>query len=1000
MTDTAVLRIRVESSGIGKAGSDLSQLSKQGVSAESVLSKLRSVALSVSTALAANAVIKYSDAWTNVSNKLANVTKSGESLLDVQNRVFAISQRSNSSIEATATLYGRLEPATRGLINSGSELGDVIETINKAMSVSGASSSEAAGALVQLAQGLGAGALRGEEFNSVNEAAPRLMQAIADSLGVTRGELRNYAAQGKLTSEVVINAMRSQSAAIDTEFSKMNVTFEQKGVKAYNNLIKAFGENSNVTSAVGSLGDVLVTLSEHVDLVIKAGEVLAVTYSSRLVGAISQSIQTKVADISANIQLASANLKAAQAAVTQATAEKESAIAAQQSLVAQLQLAQSERTRAAIRQQLAVNSAAVAAATNAETAAISRLTAATNAASIAQRTFNGTMALVGGPAGVAMLAAAAIYYFYEKSQESTQGALDFADSLDTTTQKLKEMTPVALAAADAKLVVALQEQEEKAADLREELTNLEDKYRSGTSASGNYQLSQSQLADLHNQIAIKAGEVEDAENKVSQTRSKQQAITAQLNGTNRENYVLTGQMNKVTGIASGIQLSLNNALKIGNQELQKRNNYVLTSTSIFTDKDKNALEGLQRQINLEKLQGEQRAKLQAQYEAQDKGLSGAGAEKYVNDSIALYRLQQANDKLTESQKNATKAIKSTAEAHQALIDKVSDLRTQLEAAQLRYHGNEEAALKLETSHELGAQAASKEGQQIQSLTLQLYRLKQAQEAAAQKKEDMNYLNNLLAGNDPTKQENNRYQQELAEFKQHAQNKNYTQQQINQAELAMANAHTENLKQIEQQRVDQLNQIEQQLLGNASTVFDGLAGIAQAYGGEQSKTYMALFAVSKAFSIAQATMSIATGLAKAQELGWPANLAAMAQVASAGASIMSTISGANYSGAYDKGGYIPAGSYGIVAEKGNELVNGTLIHGPANVTSRKQTAAMLNNSNSNSAQPVAPVVNTNVRMVNVIDPSVVNDYLGSAEGEKVILNVIRNNPGVIKSVGNM
>ncbi len=739
MTDTAVLRIRVESSGIGKAGSDLSQLTKQGVSAESVLGKLRSVAFSVSTALAANTVIKYADAWTSVSNKLANVIKDGESLVEVQNRVFAIAQRSNSSIEATATLYGRLEPATRGLINSGSELGSVIETINKAMSVSGATSSEAAGALVQLAQGLGAGALRGEEFNSVNEAAPRLMQAIADSLGVSRGELKNYAAQGKLTSEVVINAMKSQSSAIDTEFSKMNVTFEQKGVKAFNNLIKAFGDNSGINSAVSSLGDVMVALSEHVDLVINAGEILAVTYGSKLVGSITESIQTKLADISANAELATSNLRAAQAAVTQATAEKQNAIAAQQSLAAQLQLAQSERTRTAIRQQLAVNSAAVAAATNTETAALTRLTAATNAASIAQRTYNGVMALFGGPVGLLMIGASAYMYFSNAAEQAIERQNEFSNSVDVSTAALQEMTPAALAATQAELEKTVISQTKAFNEQKEKVNDLAQKYEQYQKESAAMGLAAGGLKDQQRELTIAEAELETKEKALSQTKSKLYSVTQTLNGNLRQNYVLMVQSNQVTGIASGIQAELNRILKIGNKVLETRNNYVMTSQSIFTDKDKQALVGLQKQINLEKTHGEQRAKLQAQYDAESKGLSGKGADEYIKEALELYHVQQANDAKTGSEQRAVKSVKSSVNAHQELTQKLSDLQTQLEAATLRYQGNEEAAIKLETAHELGSQAASKEGLQIQTLTLQLYRLKQAQEEAKAASDRFNSL---------------------------------------------------------------------------------------------------------------------------------------------------------------------------------------------------------------------------------------------------------------------
>lgn len=152
---------------------------------------------------------------------------------------------------------------------------------------------------------------------------------------------------------------------------------------------------------------------------------------------------------------------------------------------------------------------------------------------------------------------------------------------------------------------------------------------------------------------------------------------------------------------------------------------------------------------------------------------------------------------------------------------------------------------------------------------------------------------------------------------------------------------------EEERLDLLRRLEQQYtqeMQDAETkrirtqleafeeLFTGLSGLTKNYGGEQSRAYQALFAMSQAFSIAQATMSIATGIAKAQELGWPANLAEMARVAALGTQIMSTISGASFSGAYDRGGYIPAGKVGLVGEYGPEFVRG-----PAMVTSRVETA---------------------------------------------------------------
>lgn len=192
----------------------------------------------------------------------------------------------------------------------------------------------------------------------------------------------------------------------------------------------------------------------------------------------------------------------------------------------------------------------------------------------------------------------------------------------------------------------------------------------------------------------------------------------------------------------------------------------------------------------------------------------------------------------------------------------------------------------------------------------------------------------------------------------------------------------------EQAAAETKRIQTQLAG-AGALFDGLAGLAKAYGGEQSKAYRTLFAVSKAFSVAQAAMSIATGLAKAQELGFPANLAEMARVAATGAGIVSQISGANFAGAYDKGGNIPAGKIGLVGEYGPELMEG-----PAKITGRAETARMLKGGQESAPAAPAP---SNLRIINAFDTSVMSDYMGSDEGEEVIMNVIRKNPGTIRSM---
>lgn len=138
------------------------------------------------------------------------------------------------------------------------------------------------------------------------------------------------------------------------------------------------------------------------------------------------------------------------------------------------------------------------------------------------------------------------------------------------------------------------------------------------------------------------------------------------------------------------------------------------------------------------------------------------------------------------------------------------------------------------------------------------------------------------------------------------------------------------------------------LGASAQLFDGLAGIAATFGSKESGAYKALFAISKGFSIAQAVMAIQTGVAQALASGPPPiNFIAAAAVAAKGATTLATIRGAQFSGAYDAGGYIPSGKYGLVGEIGPELVSG-----PAHVTSRADTAKAL------SRAPIPHITITN------------------------------------------
>jgi len=168
------------SGSMGRFDANITRTERSVNSMQGALSSLSGVARGVMAALSVQQVAAYGNEWVTVNNKLANSIRANETLADVTQRVFDISQNTMSSLGATATLYGRLERSTRSAGTSTQELITLTSTINKGLAVSGATTEEASSTMTQLSQALASGVLRGEEFNSISENGSRLAVALAD----------------------------------------------------------------------------------------------------------------------------------------------------------------------------------------------------------------------------------------------------------------------------------------------------------------------------------------------------------------------------------------------------------------------------------------------------------------------------------------------------------------------------------------------------------------------------------------------------------------------------------------------------------------------------------------------------------------------------------------------------------------------------------------------------------------------------------------------------
>lgn len=212
-------------------------------------------------------ILAVSDAFKTLEARVKLATGEGASFISGFEGVKQIANETFSSIESTGELFTRISQAGESLGLVQKDVLSVTKTINEAIQLSGGSAASADAAITQLIQGLQSGVVRGEEFNSIMEQAPRLAKAMADGLGVTRGELRALAQDGKLTSEVVINAVRSQGEAINAEFATLPNTIGNAITEAKNKLFVFVGEmdktvnqSSKVANAISMIGDSLENL--------------------------------------------------------------------------------------------------------------------------------------------------------------------------------------------------------------------------------------------------------------------------------------------------------------------------------------------------------------------------------------------------------------------------------------------------------------------------------------------------------------------------------------------------------------------------------------------------------------------------------------------------------------------------------------------------------------------------------------------------------------------
>ena len=260
-TAAAQDRASITAIRLSKAQEQSSRAASRSVASHGSL--VRTIAAYTGLGLGGREIIRTIDAYTLLENKLKVVTDGEEQLARVTQEVFDISARTYTGVGETATAFQRFDRAMKQLGASQSESLRLTETINKSLVVSGAATSEQGAALLQLSQAFNKGKLDGDEFRTVMELMPDVSDAIAKSLGVTRGELLKLAPEGVITAQVMRKAMAEAAEDIDAKFSKLTPTIGQAGVAFKNTFTKEIARASEAIGLSDALSTSIVYMSEN-----------------------------------------------------------------------------------------------------------------------------------------------------------------------------------------------------------------------------------------------------------------------------------------------------------------------------------------------------------------------------------------------------------------------------------------------------------------------------------------------------------------------------------------------------------------------------------------------------------------------------------------------------------------------------------------------------------------------------------------------------------------
>lgn len=885
MAERESVVVSVSSTGVRVVRRDIESIGRASDSTESSVQLLRRGLGALFGLFAANQIRETLDSFTTMQNRIRALGNSVQTTTAIYNELLKTAMDSRTSLAASVTIYQRLAQSTEHLGISQRDVIEITDTLNKAVIVSGASAIEARNAMIQLAQGMASGRLQGDELRSVLEQLPYVARLISRQTGIEFGNIRDAAAEGKITVDQIVAALKNYRGEVLAAFAQTTPTIEQALTNlntGWTDYAGKLGQATGVTNAIAnSILFVANNMQTLIPIAISAGVAVAGAFTPQLVGvlaAVNGQLVRMVTLLAANPLVA---LAGAAAALTTYLVLMRDELKlgndeittlgdafgpmwrdAQQGALDLVNVLDSGPIPGLKRVQEAID----------DITFLDILVSLANTTDELIRIWGGVLAVMDTlwTRFVAALGPRLI----DQLNPALQGLSDVFNYEPPWFKKIRELAGLEESKQFFDFTIDLPTPEDMANSGRD----LGEAFRSG------YNLA---AVDNGNPAADYIAGIVDEASVNSQLRMFQNVTNKLFGGLDR------------TGSGGG------GGGGGGSDKAAEKIRKLFDRTTA----------GLKEQINLVQTRLGQEEELTGLQELNAKMTYGDLAKLNDYQKERLTGLQMELDKLNELQR-----VRDTYINRNSLGPLFRD---------------QEVANGIQGPE--GAIAQQGVNKAIQDQVFQ--GRPQVQGIDASVGGAFGELNRLEEERSKLEQ----WYEERAEMY-----RNFQETRVGDAErYGKILTQIEEARQKDERNLDV--QMQTAKLQGYSEMFGQLAGLTAMFAGENAGITRALVAFQQTAALASSIVNIQAGLAQAAANPFPYNIAAMASVAAATAGIVTTIAGVNvpsapsFSGNFDTGGNIPRGSYGVVGEYGPEIVSG-----PANVRGRQSTADYMSRNSTDGA----------------------------------------------------